>query len=137
MLRNIIQRRNLVDAVLAEFGNDPFKWGERDCGKMVIWHVRNAGFMVASDGAWTNERGLLKWIKRNGGSGAACLDGWGLERIAPARVLPGDVVEVEGSDTPVGSFGIVLGNGRVIAYHEAVQTLAVIQPAALKAAWSI
>lgn len=134
---NLIERERAVNAVLSEFGPHPFKWGQRDCGKMLIWHLRNTGRMILSDGDWTTQRGLLKWLKRNGGSGATCLDGWGLERLTPARALPADIVEIDGSDDPTGSFGIVLGNGRVIAYHEAVETLAVIQPARLKAAWSI
>ena len=134
---NLIQRQKLVDDVLAEFSPHPFKWGNHDCGKMLIWHLRNSGRMIATNGTWSNERQLFKWLKRNGGSGAACLDGWGLERKPAARVLAGDIVEIEGSDSPVGAFGIVLGNGRVIAYHEAAETLAVIQPARLKSAWSI
>lgn len=137
MHRNLLERQTLVDAVLAEFGPHPFKWGEHDCGKMIIWHLRNASRPVMADGTWLSQRGLIKWLKRNGGDGATCLDGWGLERIPSARVLPGDIVEIDGSDSPTGAFGIVLGNGRVIAYHEAVETLAVIQPAHLKAAWSI
>lgn len=134
---DILTRRRLVDQVLAEFSIEPFKWGKRDCGKLLIWHIRNSGRFIAADGTWSDARGLFKWLKRNGGSGAACLDGWGLERIAPARVLPADVVEIDGSDSPVGAFGVALGNGRVIAYHESHDVLAVIQPLRLKIAWSI
>lgn len=135
--KNILWRQMLVDQVLAEFSKGPFKWGERDCGKMLIWHLRNAGYMIAADGTWTNERGLLRWLKRNGGSGGACLTGWGLQSKPPAFALPADICEIDGCDSPTGAFGVVLGNGRVIAYHESVESLAVIQPKALKAVWSV
>lgn len=134
---NILEREKLVQALLDEFAPQKFEWGKYDCGKMVIRHLKAAGYKINTGGTWSSQIGLMRFLRRHGGSGAACLDGWGLARIPPARAMMADIVEIDGADSPFGAFGIVVGNGRVLAYHEAVETLAVIQPAELIAAWGV
>jgi len=130
-------RSALVKATLEHFGAHPFEWGKFDCGKMVIHHVKGAGHAARTGGSWATPVGLARFLRRHGGSGAACLDGWGLQRIPPAYALLGDVVEIDGGEPPFGAFGIAVGNGRVMAYHEAHDGLTILQPSKLVAAWRI
>jgi len=133
----MLDRKTLTVATLDHFGPHPFEWGKFDCGKMVIHHVKAAGHAAPTGGTWTTPRGLVRFLRRHGGSGAACLDGWGLVRKPPAYALMGDVVEIGGGEPPFGAFGIVIGNGRVMAYHEAHSGLTIMQPLNIISAWGI
>jgi hypothetical protein len=58
----------------------------------------------------------------------------GLDRIAPAEAIVGDLLMLPGVDR-LGGLAIALGNGRVVAYHEDVAAAAVLQPLQYLAAW--
>jgi len=137
MRLDLNERANVTQATLEVFSSHAFEWGKYDCGKMLIHHVRAMGHKITTGGTWKSPVGLSRFLRRHGGSGAACLDGWGLCRIPAAMCLTGDVVEIEGGEPPFGAFGVYIGNGRVMAYHETVAGLAVIQPNRLTAAWRL
>lgn len=132
----LVERVNAVNATIERFSGKPFEFGACDCGKMVIAHLKAMGWPIRTGGTWKNAVGLKRWLRRNGGSGAACIDAWGLLRIPPAARIVGDIVELEG-ETEFGCFGIAVGNGRILAFHEDAIGAAIIQPAGLpiKAAW--
>lgn len=136
---DILQRQKITEQTALKFGDGPFEWGRRDCGKLVIHHIKAMGHAIQTGGTWTTLTGLMRFLRRHGGSGAACLDQWGLTRIPPAYAIVGDVVQIEDADSPTGAFGIVFGNGRVVAYMEGVESLAVVQPLPGKicAAWRV
>ncbi|MED5546134.1 MAG: hypothetical protein VYD90_12865 [Pseudomonadota bacterium] len=133
---NLVERVEVVNATIERFAGQPFEFGACDCGKMVIAHLKAMGWKVRTGGTWKSALGLKRWLRKNGGTGAACIDGWGIPRIPPAARIVGDIVELEG-ETDFGSFGIAVGNGRVLAFHEDVIGAAIIQPKGLpiKAAW--
>ena len=125
-------RNRFAGAVLDYFDND--------CGKMVIFHLKLFPRwlpVIGPAGQWRSARGLYKFLKRNGGSGAAVIDGWGVPRIDRARAMMGDIVEMPG-EPPMGAFGVVMGNGAVLAWteHEAAQdTAAILRPSEILTAW--
>lgn len=123
----ITDRRNATETTLNAFVGRPFEFGKYDCGLMVIDHVKRMGHSISVGFTWSNAVGLKRFLNRNGGSGAACLDGWGLPRIPPAFAMMGDVVEIVG-EPPFGAFGICIGNGRILAYHEDAEGACIIQP---------
>lgn len=133
---NLVERAEAVNATIARFAGKPFAFGSCDCGLLVIAHLKAMGWKISTGGTWSTALGLKRWLRKHGGSGAAAIDAWGLPRIAPAAVLIGDIVELEG-ETEFGAFGIVIGNGRVLAFHEDVDSAAIIQPGSLPiiAAW--
>ena len=124
---NLSERRDAVEATLARFAGRPFAFGVCDCGLMVIAHLKAMGWPIRTGGTWKTALGLKRFLRRHGGSGAACIDGWGVPRIAPAMALIGDVVELPG-ETEFGSFGVAIGNGRVLAFHQDVDGAAILQP---------
>jgi hypothetical protein len=131
---NLADRRDAARQTLERFAGHPFTWGEYDCGVMVISHLRLLGYEIA-DGGWTTPIGLQRWLTKQGGSGAACLDGWTGNRIEPARRIVGDIVQMPTAMEIFGAFGIALSNGRVLAYLDGMEGAAVIQPILFLAAW--
>lgn len=128
------ERREATRQTLERFAGYPFAWGEYDCGRMVIHHLRLLGYQI-DDGGWTTPMGLRRWLTKQGGTGAACLDGWTGNRIEPARRIVGDIVQMPTALEIIGAFGIALGNGRVLAYLDGIDGAAVIQPHQFLAAW--
>ena len=135
---NILERRDATQRTMDRFVGRPFAWGKYDCGKMLISHLREMNHRptIGVGGTWCTPLGLKRFLARKGGSGAACLDGWGLPRIAPAEAWIGDVIEMPG-EPPFGAFGVSIGNGRALAYYEEAEGAAVIQPLQFIAAWRL
>jgi hypothetical protein len=123
----LIERTEAVNAAIAGFAGRALEIGTIDCGKMLVAHLKALGWKISTGGTWRNAIGLQRFLRRHGGSGAACLDGWGLPRIPPAMAIIGDIVELDG-EPPFGAFGIAVGNGRVLAFHEDAEGAAILQP---------
>lgn len=137
---DLFERRTATLRTLQRFTGHPFTWGKYDCGKMLISHLREMGHRprIGPGGSWRNPVGLARFLRRHGGSGAACLDGWGLPRIPPATVLVGDILEMAG-EPPFGAFAVALdnGRGRIMGYHEDEEGLAVAQAIDVLNAWRV
>lgn len=124
---NLAERRDATAKTLEAFAGKDFAFGQCDCGLMVIAHLKAMGWNIKTGGAWKTALGLKRFLRRHGGTGSACIDGWGVPRIPPAAAVIGDIVEMEG-ETEFGSFGVAVGNGRVLAFHQDVIGAAIIQP---------
>lgn len=124
---NLAERADITRATLERFAGRPFAFGSCDCGLIVIAHLKAMGWPIRTGGTWKSAVALKRFLNRHGGTGAACIDSWGLARIPPAMAIVGDLVEIEG-EPPFGAFGVCLGNGRVMAFHEDVDGVAVLQP---------
>ncbi len=92
---------------------------------IVAFHLRAMGWDVPKK-TWKTPEQLGRVLKRLGGSGAAALDKFGLERIAPASVIIGDVVEMP-SDHTLGAFTIYVGNGRTLGFHDGAEGACIMQ----------
>ncbi|WP_242095415.1 hypothetical protein [Sphingomonas sp. CROZ-RG-20F-R02-07] len=135
----MIRRVAAAQATLEEFRDKPFKMGERDCVRMVAAHLRRLGYKVRlpAKGSYASVKTALKALRVRGfGTLADALDAMGLERVAPAATLPGDIVQGESADA-LGALGIVLSNGRLVGYHEHAPGAAVLQRLSLSAAWRV
>lgn len=65
------------------------------------------------------------------------LDAIGLERIAPAATIVGDIMLMPAAHE-LGALVVCLGNGRVVGWHEDVDGGAtVLQPLQMLAAWRV
>lgn len=136
---NLEQRRQATRQTMERFAGQPFAWGTHDCGKMVIAHLRAMGHRprIGSGGTWRTATGLARFLRRHGGTGTACIDTWlPNSRIVPAMAIIGDIVEMDG-EPPFGAFGISVGNGRVLAYHQDADGAAIIQPTSFLTAWRL
>lgn len=133
----MIRRVAAAQATLDRFKDRPLKLGQNDCVRLVAFHLRKLGYRIKLPpaGAYGTVKSALKQLQARGFADlAAAVDGLGLERIAPASAVVGDVILLPG-DSALGSLNISVGNGRTIGFHEDVAGAAVIQPTEFIAAW--
>ena len=132
-------RRDAAQATLDRFKDKPFEFGRYDCARLLAFHLRQLGIRttMAKAGRYSSPLGAKRALKRLGVETMAQLaDSYGFERISPAAAVLGDLVELP-SETDLGGLFIVLGNGRVLGYHENAVGAAVLQPIKMLTAWRV
>lgn len=139
----LIRRRDAAQTLLDEWQKKSFKMGERDCVRLVAHHLRRMGYKVKLPAK--NSYGTLlsatKKLKALGHENlAAAVDALGLERIAPAAAIVGDIIELAGEDdggeeAPISALTVAMGNGRVLGFHDV--GCVVMQPLTYRAAWRV
>lgn len=135
----LIRRRDAAQKTLDAWSGRPMKLGTADCVRMAASHLRLLGYKVKlpAAGSYRTVNSAMKALGARGfGSVEDALDAMGLERIAPAEAIVGDLIMMPGVDN-LGGLGIALGNGRVVAYHEDAIGAAVLQPVEYVAAWRV
>lgn len=138
-MTEIERRVAAAQATLEAFRGKPFRWGRCDCSRIAAAHLRRMGHQVRlpAAGSYGSARGALKALRERGHETLAeALDAMGLERIAPAAALVGDLV-TGAADEALGALGVMLGNGRMLGFHEHAAGAAVLQKVALSAAWRV
>lgn len=116
----LVRRAFVAETVASRFIGRAFAWGESDCAVMA--HDVLTGFGLTSPWAqsrgYGTERGARKEMKRLGYTGIDdALDRLGLERIAPAFALPGDILGFESSVPAFGvALGVTLSGGKCCAF---------------------
>jgi hypothetical protein len=135
----MVRRVAAAQATLDEFLGKPFQWGRSDCARMIAAHLRRLGYkvQVPSKGSYATPKSALKALRARGfESMADAIDAVGLERIAPAEAVAGDIVCGDSGD-PFGALGVKLSNGRLLGYHEHIAGAAVLQELNLERAWRV
>lgn len=113
-------RRRATQATADRFREKPFTWGKNDCVRMVAFHLRKLGYRpkLAKAGSYSSALGAKRALARSGHENIGqALDALGLERIAPAMALLGDIVQMPG-DSGFDALGISLGGQSLLGYHE-------------------
>lgn len=131
-------RRIAAQATLDEFRDKPFRLGERDCVRMAAAHLRRLGYKIKlpSKGSYRTVRTARKALADRGfGDLVAAVDAHGLERIAPAAAVVGDIIACPGTDEFGPALHVALGNGRTVGYHEDLIGAGVLQPIEYVTAW--
>ncbi len=120
---------------MARFVARPLAYGRDDCARMVVFCLKRQGLKVGllTSGRYASALGAAKALRRTGFATLPdAVDGLGLPRIAPARVLAGDVLSL-----PAEAFGgalmIAVGNGRAFGYFDGL--FQVGEPHLIDAAW--
>ncbi|MCH7863261.1 MAG: hypothetical protein IH998_16750 [Proteobacteria bacterium] len=132
-----IRRTNAAQATLDHWKTRPMQLGTSDCVRMTASHLRRLGHKVKlpASGSYRSVRSALKALNERGYSSLAdALDAMGLERIAPASAIVGDILMLPAEDK-LGALVVALGNGRVVGYHEEAIGAAVLQPIEYVTAW--
>lgn len=132
-------RQAAAQATLARFDGRRLAWGRDDCARLAAFHLKRLGHKVslAKAGSYSSLTGAVRAVKRAGyESLAAAVDDHGLARIAPARVLVGDLIGLQAdSDEGEGwvALMVALGNGRALGFLEG--RCGVVQPRDIAIAW--
>lgn len=135
----LVKRQRAVEATQARFQGKAFAWGAVDCAKMVAFHLKRLGHKVtlSKAGAYKTAASAQAALRRLGYATLPdAMDGYGFERIAPASALIGDVVSFA-SDHAIGALGIVVGNGNMMAFHEAHSVPVIMSMNQIDTAWRV
>ncbi len=125
MDHELIVRRDCAQLTLDAIMELPFAWGTGDCGLMALDHLERFPKVAAAIpairarlGTYNTALGACRAIGRLGVTSLAeQLDALGLERIAPAQALTGDIIAGP-SVGPMDALTVYLGNGVVVGFVE-------------------
>ncbi len=136
----LIRKRDAAQAALDHWSTVDFKLGSGDCAQMVARHLRALGksIKLPPRGSYRSVPGALRAMRKLGfASLADWIDSAGVERIAPARVVAGDVLQLP-AEHPLGGLAIALGNGAAVAWMEGIEGGAIpIRPLLFVNAWRV
>uniref|UniRef100_UPI0035C9CBD9 DUF6950 family protein n=1 Tax=uncultured Sphingomonas sp. TaxID=158754 RepID=UPI0035C9CBD9 len=136
----LIRRRDAAQKTLDTWSSRPQKLGTADCVRMVAAHLRSLGYKVKLPpaGSYRSVNSAMKALRAAGhDSIGAALDAIGLERIAPAATIVGDVMLMP-AEHELGALVVVMGNGRVAGWHDDYdEGVVVMQPLLMLAAWRV
>lgn len=116
----MLRRRDAAQATFDAFRERPFKIGYVDCVRVAAHHLRLLGRTVKlpPQGSYRTILSARRALTKRGyASIAEAVDATGLVRKAPAGMIVGDLAMMQDSDG-LGGLVIVLGNGRVLGFHE-------------------
>lgn len=135
-----VRRTEAAQKTLDTWSKRPMRLGTSDCVRMIAAHLRLLGYTVKlpPSGSYRTVNGALKALSAAGfATVPEALDAQGLERIAPAATIVGDILMLPGVGE-LGCLTVALGNGRVVGWHEDVAGGAtVLQPIDYVAAWRV
>jgi hypothetical protein len=136
----LVRRRDAAERTLRTWETRPQKLGSADCVRMTAAHLRLLGYKVKLPpaGSYRTVNSAMKALEKAGhDSISAALDALGLERIAPAATIVGDIILMP-AEHELGALVIVMGNGRVAGWHDDhAEGVVVMQPLQMIAAWRV
>ena len=140
MTATMIRRAAAAQACIDRFNGKPYEAGKRDCIKLAGHSMHRLGRRVGLTKGlrYSSEAGGLRAMRKLGFKDLAeAVDAAGLERIAPAAALPGDIIALaaEGESAFGCALTVAVGNGRVLGFQNGVGV--VMQPLAYLAAWRV
>lgn len=135
----LVRRQKAVSATQEWVRGKRFTLGSVDCMKMVGFHLKQFGKKVpwSKGGPYRTPLQARAALRRAGHETVMdVVDSLGLERITPASALMGDIVSFP-SDETFGALGIVIGNGNMLAFHEAHDLPVIMAMDGVDMAWRV
>ncbi|MFZ4605148.1 MAG: DUF6950 family protein [Caulobacter sp.] len=115
-----VLRAAVAQAAVDEFAGKALVMGRCDCARLVTFVLERFGVDTGLGrfGDYRSETGAYRALRRTGfGSMEEAIESLGLERIAPARRLPGDLLSLPGSGA-VAAMHVALSNGVTLGWGE-------------------
>lgn len=139
-MTDMLKRAAATQACMDRFAFKAVEPGKRDCGKLAAHAMgkmgRSAKLLNAS--RHTTWAGALRYLSKVGVKDlVALIDKMGLERIAPAAALPGDIIALPSDDGFGCSLAVALDNGRVLALNAATGLIEPMIPHLFVCAWRV
>lgn len=138
----MLKRQAATQACMDRYAFKPMEPGRRDCGGLAAHAMhqmgRNARLLNASK--HSTMAGAVKYIRKAGFKDLLeLMDATGLERIAPAAALPGDIIALasEEGDGFGCSLSVALDNGRVLAFNPLSGLCEPMEPLITVGAWRV
>jgi hypothetical protein len=126
-----------AQACIDRFAGKTYEPGKRDCAIMAAHLLHQYGVKVPhlKGVSYKTEAGAVRAMLRAGFANMVeAVDSLGLERIAPARAITGDLIGLPSDGGPWGcALSVAVGGGRVLTFVEGVAEIC--DPKAFVAAW--
>lgn len=133
------RKARAAQACIDRFGGKGCDFRRSDCARLACHLFHHAGVKVPflKGHSWSTEAGAYRVLRKLGFSDLLeAIDAVGLERIAPARAMPGDLVALPAKDGPWGcALFVMVGNGRVFGFYDG--RAQVVRPLEFVAAWRV
>lgn len=137
----LIRRQKAMDKTMARFAGKPFKLGVNDCVKLARFHLTALGHKLPSTGHYSDVRGAVAALKKQGVRTLAELLDKHFERIPPAFMLPGDLaMPPSDPDAPASSLGTIMvkvSANKYAGWHPDHEPLLVMELLQIDAAWRV
>jgi hypothetical protein len=133
------RKAKAAQACFDRFAGKARREGANDCARLACHALHHAGVPVAflKGKRWNSEAAGFRLLRSLGFADLIeAVDAVGLERIAPARAVAGDIVALPCEDERWGcALTVALGNGRVIGFLDG--RAQVVRPLAFVTAWRV
>lgn len=118
MSASLAMRADATNRTVTQFQR-PFEWAEASCIHLVHAHAINMGHQPPSLPMFRSRQGALRGLVKSGHRTLESLMDSLFARIAPARMLVGDVAMLPGEDRRLKALVIFDGHLSVAGWHEA------------------
>ena len=141
-MNTMLKRQAATQACMDRFAFKPVAPGRRDCGKLaaMAMHQMGRSAKLLNASRHTTWAGAVRYIRKAGFKDlVALVDAMGMERIAPAAALPGDIIACpsEEGDGFGCSLAVALDNGRILGLNPASGLIEPMVPHLFIAAWRV
>lgn len=138
----MLKRAAATQACMDRFAFKPIEPGVRDCRNLGAHALHKQGRSAKLLNGWQGKTwaSALRYVRRHGFSNLMeMVDAMGLERIAPAAALPGDLIAMP-TDEESGfgcSLAVALDNGRILGLNPASGLIEPMIPKMFVCAWRV
>lgn len=137
----MLKRARAVQACMDRFAFKPISPGVRDCGKLAshALHMMGRRAKLLNGTRAKSWGGALRYMNLKGFTSLVdMIDALGLERIAPAAALPGDLIAMPAEEEGFGcSLAVALDNGRILGLNPASGLIEPMIPHQFVCAWRV
>ncbi len=130
-MNDLLRRKIAADTTITRFRGKTGDWAKKvTCLHMAHAHLLNMGYAPPPLPCVRTPTGALRAMKKKGWPNVgAMLDSLGLERIAGAAMLPGDLAVLASPDNEGGVGSILLCAGRLLfGWHEESDVPVMMEP---------
>lgn len=118
---NLIERVTATQATIDDFLFKPFEWGTADCGQLAGSHLERLNIAAPKPRNYSTELGAKRALSDLGATSMEDLcDALGLERIAPAAAVVGDLLGFPGGteEDQWTALGVHTGGDKLIGFAD-------------------
>lgn len=114
---NILERRDATQKTLDWFATRPFDWRKSaTCVHLVRRQLIHLGHKPPPMKSFRSALSAKRALKEKGWADLTEMMNSVLPRIAPARAIVGDIVELPSEHDTFGALCVATGNGRIMGY---------------------
>jgi hypothetical protein len=133
---NLFEVMEATQKTVDSFKGRRFEWGKADCVQMAITHICNLGGKRIRVPDYGDIESGVRAMRALGFSFLSEALDKHCTPIDPQNHLMGDFIELPGG-SGFSSISVDVGNGRVLCFHESIDTCEILEPLMIMGAWRV